>query len=154
MIRVFWVVTQDSRVVDCRHFESTLAFRGHIDLQDQGPLRLVTSQDAAILLQPSEPPISQKINENLDRVTVWQLEAGAQKGHKEQSNILSNTVYISRNKKGLHVSANQSATFRPKYRNTVVDIYYCILGMRSQTSRDKNTGWGISPLPLFVNRKA
>ena len=105
MIRVFWVVTQNSRVVDCRHFESTLAFRGHIDLQDQDPLRLVTSQDAAILLYPSEPPISQKLNENLDRMTVWQLEAGAQKGHKEQSNILSNTVYISRNKKGLHVSA-------------------------------------------------
>jgi len=34
---------------------------------------------------------------------------------------------------------NQSATFRPNYRNTVGDIYNCILGMRSQNSRDKNT---------------
>ena len=94
-IQVFWVVTQNSKVVDCRRFESTLTFRVYSDLQDQVPLRLVTSQDAAILLQLSELPTSQKINEqNLDRVTVWQLEADAQKGHKEQSNILSNTVYI------------------------------------------------------------
>ena len=94
-IQVFWVVTQNSKVVDCQRFERTLTFRGYSDLQDQDPLRVVTSQ-------PSEPPTSQNINEqNLDHVTVWQLGAGAQKGHKEQSNILSNTVYISRNNKRL-----------------------------------------------------
>ena len=80
---------------------------GHSDLQDQDPVRLVTSQDAAVLLQPSEPPTLQKINvQNLDRVTVWKIEAGAQKWHKEQSNILSNTVYIFPEIiQGLHVSA-------------------------------------------------
>ena len=84
--------------MDGRRFESILAFRGHSDLQDQDPLRFVTSQDAAILLQLSEPPTSQEINEqSLDRVTVLQSEAGPQRGHKEQSNILSNTVCISRN---------------------------------------------------------
>ena len=106
-IQVFWVVTQNSRVIDGRGFESTLTFRGHSDLQDQDPVRLVTSQDAAVLLQPSEPPTLQKINvQNLDRVTVWKIEAGAQKWHKEQSNILSNTVYIFPEIiQGLHVSA-------------------------------------------------
>jgi hypothetical protein len=99
-IQVFWVVKQNSSVVDCRRFESTLTFRGYSDLQDQDPLWFVTSQDAAMLLRPSEPPTSQKINEqNLDRVIVWRLEAGAQKGQKELSNLLSNTVYISRNNK-------------------------------------------------------
>jgi len=56
-IQVFWVATQTSWVVDCRRFESTLSLGGNSDLQDQEPLRLVTSQDAAMLL-PSEPPTS------------------------------------------------------------------------------------------------